>query len=578
MAKISGAAIVVRALEDEAIPFAFGIPGAQNLELYDVLGSTTAIRPILVTDEQSASFMADGAWRVSGKLCCVNLVPGAGLTNALSGIAEAFMDGVPMLVLSCAIRSDIGKAFQLHDIDQLSIARPVTKGQFHVSNGGEIYSAIRRACALARRPPCGPVIVEIPADLLVFRHALHVEAWQAETIPPNSGFIEGLDAAITMIAASRRPLLYLGAGSGDAGDLLVTLAERLEVPVCTTIQGKGIFPEKHPLFLWCGFGPIAPPFVRSVSEEECDLTIAIGCRFAEVASGSYGLKPPGALIHVDVDRRVFDVNYPAALKIEANGASFVAALIERLPQRPLAKEMRTTIAAGRDKIRAEQARLVPADAAVSPPRLMSALQNAFGDGTAFVADSGNGLFEAMECLRLDRPRSFLAPVDFSCMGYALPAAIGAALAAPDRTVVALEGDGALLMTGLELMTASQLDIPIVVVVLRDRQLAQIAQFQRAAYVRKTCSDLADFDLAALCGALAIEHVPLRRNGDILDAIEAARRVHEGRRPVVVEAVMDERYRTYFTRGVVSTNLGRLPWGDRLRYVARALVRRLPGIA
>src|SRR5271167_3442676 len=154
MSKMTGGDIVVRALEDEGIGFTFGIPGTHNIELYDAL-RRSSVRPVLVTDEQSASFMADGVARASGQLAAVNLVPGAGLTHALSGIAEAYLDGVPMLVLACGIRRDTGKAFQLHDVDQLAIARPVTKAQLRAESGGEIYSTILRAWQIARRTPTG---------------------------------------------------------------------------------------------------------------------------------------------------------------------------------------------------------------------------------------------------------------------------------------------------------------------------------------------------------------------------------------------------------------------------------------
>ena len=179
MTMMTGGDMVVRALEDEDIAFAFGIPGTHNIELYDSLVGSSKVRPILVTDEQSASFMADGVARSSGQLAVVNVVPGAGLTHALSGIAEAYLDGIPMLVLACGIRRDTGRAFQLHDVDQLAIARPVTKAQFQAGQGSEIYMIIRRACQIARSAPAGPVIVEIPAEHYIFRH-------NAELQPPDA--------------------------------------------------------------------------------------------------------------------------------------------------------------------------------------------------------------------------------------------------------------------------------------------------------------------------------------------------------------------------------------------------------
>jgi acetolactate synthase-1/2/3 large subunit len=574
-AKFRGAQAVVTALEDEDVPFAFGIPGAQNLELYDALAGSAKTRPVLVTDEQCASFMADGAWRASGQLCCVNLVPGAGLTHALSGIAEAYMDGIPMLIIACGVRSDSHKAFQLHDIDQLGLARPITTAQLRVTEGAKLYQTVRAACHAARTPPVGPVIVEIPANLLIFRQEASTEGWAkpppANPQPPQVT----LDRAFALLGASRRPLLYLGLGSSGAGESLVALAERLEAAVATTIQGKGVFPESHPLRLWCGFGPMAPPFIRSIVDD-CDLTLAIGCRFAEVATGSYGLDPPRPLIHVDIDGNVLDRNYSADLAIQADAAGFVAALLERLPQRKKDAGVREQIKAGHVALQAAWSR--PGEAqSVSPPILFHELQEVFGERTAFVVDSGNGLFEAMECLRLNYPRSFLAPVDFSCMGYSVPAAIGAALAAPDRPVVAIVGDGALLMTGLELLTACFLGVPVVVVVLRDRQLAQIAQFQEKGLARRTASDLSDFDLGMMCRAIGLEHLQLTRDGEARAVLQEASKIHLNKRPVVVEALMDSTYRTFFTRGVVRTNFGRLPWGERLRFVARVLERRLPGV-
>ena len=572
--KMTGADIVVRALEDEGVPFTFGIPATHNIELYDSLARSTKVRPILVTDEQSASFMADGVARSSGMLAAANVVPGAGLTHALSGIAEAYLDGIPMLVLGCGIRRDTGKEYQLHAVDQLAIARPVTKAQFLIEKGADLYATIRRACHIARTAPAGPVFVEVPAEHYIFRHDVDLDAYR-EDVGQASRPVQraaDLDQARGLLAACRRPLLYLGLGAAGAGADLVALAERLEAPVATTFEGKGIFPESHPLWLWCGFGAAAPPFVQKIAAG-CDLTLAIGCRFSEVGTGSYGLEIPGKLVHVDIDPSVLDKNYRADLPVVADAGAFVAALLTNLPARQADPALRESIRTGHAKVWSDWD--APADAEkVTPPQLLKAVQELVGPAAIYTTDSGNGTFLAVECLRLDRPRSFLAPIDYSCMGYAVPAALGAALACPDRPVVSLAGDGAFLMTGLELLTAAQLQVPVMVLLLRDRELAQIAQFQQTALGRKSCSELPDYDLPAFCRAVGAEYLMLAKNAEIDSVLRQARALMEAKRPVVVEVAIDYSRKTYFTNGVVRVNLARLPWPDRLRMVVRALARRV----
>jgi len=570
--KMTGGDIVARALEDEGIPFTLGIPGTHNIDLYDSLARSNLVRPILVTDEQSASFMADGVSRSSEKLGVVNVVPGAGLTHALSGIAEAYLDCAPMLVLACGIWRETTRAFQLHGVDQLAIVRPVSKAQLRPQRGSEIYATIRRACRLARAAPPGPVVVEIPGDYYLTRHEPALDAAVEEPAPPPAPQADELTRAHALLAASRRPLLYLGLGSAGAGRDLVALGERLEAPVATTIQGKGVFPESHPLWLWCGFGAAAPPFVRKVVAA-CDATLAIGCRFSEVGTAGYGLQPPGKLIHVDADRAALGRNFPAEVAVAADAAAFVAALLTDLPPRTADPTLREEIRRGHAQVWAGWESWGKGEG-VAPPRLLRALQALLGPDAVYTTDSGNGTFLAMECLRLERPRAFLAPVDYSCMGYAVPAALGAALACPGRPAAALAGDGAFLMTGLELLTASQLALPVMVLVLRDRELAQISQFQHAALGRKSCSELADFNLAALCSGVGVQHLALEKNADVEAVLQQARAVTASQRPVVVEVAIDYSEKTYFTAGVVRTMMARLPWPERLRFIARALWRRV----
>ena len=213
--------MVTKALEDVGITLTFGIPGTHNIELYDALAESETVRAILVTDEQGASFMADGVWRSSGQLACVNLVPGAGLTHAMSGIAEAFMDNVPMLVLGCGIRRDTGHAFQLHDVDQMAMVAPVTKGQFRPETGDELYSTIREACRLARSGAPGPVFVEVPANLYMLKQKVG-SGWRSEGGAPRPQHApalkaESVERAVELLRGARRPLIYVGAGAARMG-------------------------------------------------------------------------------------------------------------------------------------------------------------------------------------------------------------------------------------------------------------------------------------------------------------------------------------------------------------------------
>ena len=569
--KMRGSDIVVRALEDAGATFAFGIPGTHNIELYDALHRSTKVQAVLITDEQSAGFMADGVSRTSSSVGVVNVVPGAGITQCLSGIAEAFLDGIPLVVLACGIREDSGRAYQLHDIDQLALLRPVTKGCLKPTSPDEIYSTVRRAFELALCDTPGPVAVEIPANYYLLTLDVN-DPWSFQPSTPHQPPpMMALQEAATLVNAAKRVLLYVGNGARDAGASLVRLAETLGSPVATTIQGKGVFPEHHPLWLWNGLGATAPPFAREIADG-CDVMLAIGCRFGEVGTGSYSFTPPATLIHVDINPDVFQRNFPAAVAIEADAAVFVSALLPLVTAREDWGDVAEHLTAGHRDLREASLR-EQHDSAVTPAVLFEVLQRISND-CIFTTDSGNGTFLAMEHLRIGFPGHFLAPVDFSCMGYAVPAAIGAKFANPAHDVVALPGDGAMLMTGLELLTAASYGLGVIVCVLRDGELSQIAQFQRTALGEAQNSVLPPFSVESLAAAVGVDFVPCSRDSQVRGALEQAFAIARGGRPVVVEVNIDYSRKTFFTKGVIATTFWRLPWRDRVRMMGRAVSRNL----
>ncbi len=572
-----GSDLVVRALEDAGARFAFGIPGTHNIELYDALDRSDRVTAILVTDEQSASFMADGVSRTTDSIGVVNLVPGAGVTHCLSGVAEAFMDNVPIVVLACGVRCDSGRAFQLHDIDQLAILRPVTKAVLRPQAAGHIYSTVRRAFDLARSGSPGPVAVEIPAEYYLLTHDVgDDEAVYGGAGPPEPAAPAEPDvrAAAALLEDSRHPVVYVGAGAVGAGSQLIELAEKLHAPVATTIQGKGVFPESHPLWLWNGLGRSTPGFVRTIAGR-ADVMLAIGCRFSEVGTASWGFTPPASLVHVDINPDVLNRNFPARLAIAADAAEMVRALLPALSARTDREDPARAIAEGHRRVR-EEWQSTRSAGRVTPDVLFTALQR-LAPHAVYATDSGNGTFLAMEHLRLGGPRRFIAPIDYSCMGYAVPAAIGAKLANPDRDVIALAGDGALLMTGLEILTASALGVAPLVCVLRDGALAQIAQFQQTSLDRDTCSVLPPYRVEAFAAAVEADYMLAATDADLDAVLSRAFAAARSGRAVMVEVAIDYSRKTYFTRGVVLTTLRRLPLADRFRMLVRAGARRLlPG--
>lgn len=569
----SGAAIVAAALESAGITHAFGIPGTHNIELYDALAAS-GITPVLITDEQSAGFLADGMARSGGPLACANVVPGAGVTHSLSGIGEAFMDGVPLLLLTCGIRTDSAFRYQLHDVDQLAVVRPLVKGTWKPERGEDIAPAILEAVRLAQSGCPGPVAVEIPANLYLLAQPYDPARVQGllgpapEAPAPDPAAVK---AVADLIMAGDQLLLHVGLGAAEAADEVRALAERTGALVSSTFSGKGVFPESHPQWLWPGFGLACPSPLRDLAEE-ADAVLIVGARMGEVSTGSYGLALPKASAQVDIDPSVPGANFPVAHPVTADAKAFLRALLEALPSdQAMSHSLRDALAQAHARVRREQAEA--SAGRVSPGRLFAALQDRF-PAAIYTTDSGNGTFLAAEHLRLDGPRRFLAPTDYSCMGYCLPAAIGAKLAHPERPVVGLAGDGALLMTGLELLTARQVGAPLLLAVLRDRELGQIASFQRTLTNDAPCSVLPDYDLAALAAVSGTGCRAVDTDADLAAALDWAEGELKAGRAAVLDVAIDYSRKTYFTRGVIKANFGRLPWRERLRMIGRAVSRRV----
>ncbi len=575
----TGAELVRHALETLGVRFTFGIPGVHNTEIYDQLAAAPGVEPVLVAHEGGGAFMADAVSRLGGSVGTLLIVPAAGITHAASGIGEAFLDGIPMLVISGGIRRDTGRRFQLHDVDQHALLRPITKGTWLAKSHAEIVPAIYAAHALAISGEPGPAYVEVPVDLQLFKG--EAGALPPPPTAPRAPQPDGadLDRAAALLAAATAPGIFCGWGAVDAGAELEALAERLGAPVATTLQGLSSFRADHPLHAAFALGPSSTPAGVNAFAG-CDGLLAVGTRFAEIPTGSYGAKVPANLVHVDINPASIGANYPARVGLVGDARPTLRALLERLGPGTAASRARLDaqvrrIATDKEAYRAEWL-AHDSGGRVNPGRFFAALRRALPRDGVVVADDGNHTFLAAELMPILEPRTFLSPTDFNCMGYCIPATIGAKLAAPQRPVVGIVGDGALRMTGLEAVTASGRDLGIVWFVFNDGELSQISQAQEIPLNRKTCTVLGALDIGALATAVGAEHLRIADDAGIEAGIAAALAIAEAGRPVFVDVEIDYSKRTRFTIGTVRTTLDRFDLATKLRFLSRALWRRVRG--
>jgi acetolactate synthase-1/2/3 large subunit len=576
--KKTGAWLVRYALEQIGVKYTFGVPGVHNTEIYDELNKSAQIQPVLVTHEGGAAFMADAISRTSNHTGTLLIVPAAGVTHAASGIGEAYLDGIPMLIICGGIRTDIDKAYQLHDVDQHALLAPITKKTYRVETHEDIIPAIYEAYQIANDGEPGPVFVEVPVNLQLFPG----EVSEPRPFVANSTRADLNHEAIQMAAeklyAASKPGLFIGWGAVDASEETISIAEFLNAPVSTTLQGLSAFPANHPLHTGMSFGQASVPASENAFRD-CDCMLAVATRFSEIGTASFGVEPPQDLIHVDINPEVFNANYPAAITIEGDSRAVLKALLKALQ---VLGEPKNNNGALESAIRADKAAYQEewlkhdSKERVNPARFFGELRRQLNDDAIVAVDDGNHTFLTAELMPIYTARGFISPTDFNCMGYCTPAVTAAKLANPDRQVVGIIGDGAFLMTCMETLTASSLGVGGVYFVFNDGELSQIAQAQEIPYNRKTCSVLHEMKIKGVADATGCEFISIEKNSDCEEGISGALAYAAQNRPVIVDVKIDYSKRTRFTKGIVKTNLGRFTIGNKARFIGRALLRKLTG--
>ncbi|MCK9237531.1 MAG: thiamine pyrophosphate-binding protein [Thiopseudomonas sp.] len=575
--KKTGATLARFALEQIGVRMTFGIPGVHNTELYDELGSSEHITPILVTHECGAAFMADAVSRTSASIGTLLIVPAAGVTHAASGIGEAYLAGIPMLVISGGIHSQSPYRYQLHEMDQHALIAPLTKGTFLIESHEQVIPTIYQAYRLAMDGEPGPVFLDLPYNISNFLGTVPDMPAFTGLPAPVAVDLAAVQQAAVLLSEAKQAGLFVGWGAVDCQNELVELAELLNAPVATTLQGLSAFPGEHPLHTGMGFGAYSVP-AGEQAFAKCDTLLAIGTRFAEIPTGSFSMQVPQNLIHLDINPAVFNANYPARVCLAGDAKEIMPALLQAvkaLSPQPSSQPMAQIIGQAKAGYRKEWL-AHNSGGRINPAHFFQALRQQLKSDSLVVADDGNHTYLTAELMPILAARGFISPTDFNAMGYCVPAVIGAKLANPDKTVIGIVGDGALLMTGLELLTAVRHQLGVVLFVFNDGELSQIAQAQEIPYNRKTCSQLQEIDLAALSKTVGAHYLVLEQATAVGSVIEEALRLAAQSVTVLVDVQIDYSKRTRFTQGVVKATLKRFSTQDKLRIIGRAILRKVTG--
>jgi acetolactate synthase-1/2/3 large subunit len=419
------------------------------------------------------------------------------------------------------------------------------------------------------------VYVEVPVNIQMLRG----EAGEVPTLmqmgPGELPSADDIEAAATLLAGAEKVGIFAGWGARGARDSLVRIAELLGAPVATSLQGLSVFPHDHTLHTGMGFGPASVPAAQKAFSD-IDAMLAVGVRFGEIATGSYGAKPPAQLVHIDINQEVMGANFEASVELVGDAVQILPELEQALHRHISRARHQSALAAriNTDKNNYLQQWLNhDSGERVNPGRFFRALDRAVSDDAIIVADDGNHTFMVAELMPMSGKRSFISPTDFNCMGYCIPAVTGAKLVNPERLVCGIVGDGGLVMTGFEALTAVANGLGVIYFVFADGELSQIAQAQEVTMNRKTCTILPPLDIAAFAQSTGASFVDMDSDQDIERAINESLALAAKNKAVFVRVNIDYSKKTQFTSGAVKTNFGTFDMSTKLRLAGRAIFRK-----
>ena len=546
MTIMTGAQITIESLLAEGVDTIFGYPGGAILPTYDALVQNTALRHILVRHEQGAAHMAEGYARVSGRPGVVLVTSGPGATNTVTGIADAYMDSTPLVVICGQVPTNMigNDAFQ--EADVTGITRPCTKHNYLIRDVNDISRTIKEAFHIAGSGRPGPVLIDLPKDV----QTAEAPFSYPETVslrgykPTFKGNIRQIERALDVIEQAERPLFYVGGGVqwSGASEALIELVRGLKIPITTTVMALGVYPSDDPLSL--GMLGMHGGYWTNMAVQNCDALIAVGARFDDRVTGRTSDFAPKAekIVHIDIDPSSISKNIKVDVPIVGDIKEVLQVMLGKVKTREQLAPRQKIWGEWRQHIMAwKQEKPLPyqtrgANGEILPRAVLEEINQITGGEAIVVTDVGQHQMWAAQMMKFSQPRSWLTSGGLGTMGYGLPAGIGAHFAAPDRQVVVISGDGSIQMNIQELSAAVQYHVPVKVIILNNHYLGMVRQWQEKFYEERYSHSYMDAmpDFVKLAEAYGAKGFRAEKSSELSATLRAA---FAEAGPVLVEVVI-----------------------------------------
>ena len=528
--KLKGARILIEELIRQGVDTVFGYPGGAVLNIYDELyQSRDRIYHVLTAHEQGAAHAADGYARASGKVGVVIATSGPGATNLVTGIANAYLDSVPLVAITGNVATEALGRDSFQEVDIVSITQPVVKHNFMVKDVSELEQTIKEAFLIANSGRKGPVLIDIPKDVQVNECEYGIAV--LPKMPEKSELPYDEEGVIQLLNSAKKPFIYAGGGVIACGgeDYLRTLAEKLNAPVALSMMGRTAFPDSHPLSL--GLVGMHGSYQAAKVQSECDLMLAVGVRFSDRATGNLSAYTKNCkIIHVDIDKAELGKNLSPDFSVQADVKKWMKAVLPKLKERKNSEWWR--------EIESYKKVNIPEKGSFHPRNILETLRRFTKDDTVVATDVGQHQMWTAQYYRFEKPGTFLTSGGLGTMGYGLGAAIGACLAKNKEETVLITSDGSFSMNCNELCTAVKEGLPITIVLLNNQVLGMVRQWQTAFFGERYSATILDrgTDFVKLIEAYGGKGFSIHKLSELEKALEERKTIAG---PVLLDCHIDK---------------------------------------